>query len=40
MFTDRLEVHNNTMVKITTYLSHTHTTYLYCHVDVIIQQMY
>ena len=24
MFTDRLEVHNNTMVKNTTYLSHTH----------------
>ena len=24
MFIDRLEVHNNTMVKNTTYLAHTH----------------
>ena len=30
MFIDRLVVHNNTMVKNTTYLAHTH----YCHVKM------
>ena len=27
MFINRLEVHNNTIVKNTTYLAHTHCTY-------------
>ena len=35
MFIDRLEVHNNTMVKNTTYLAHTHThTHTTCHVKM------
>ena len=32
MFIDRLEVHNNTTVKNTTYLAHTHYIIIYCHV--------
>ena len=33
MFIDRLEVHNNTMVKNTTYLAHTYCI-IYCHVKM------
>ena len=34
MFIDILEVQNNTMVKNTTYLAHTHTQHIYCHVKM------
>ena len=40
MFIDRLEVHNNTMVKNTTYLAHTHTTYYTVMLKCINVQIY
>ena len=31
MFIDRLEVHNNSMIKNTAYITHTHTPHAYSH---------
>ena len=34
MFIDRYQIHNITMLKNTTYLAHTHTLHMYCHVKM------